>query len=73
MNSTGSLAGECARERGLGAEPWTRGGNHLEERGRGGSRWVGGGPRPRAPGPASQGPAQALTLSKMRPTTVLSF
>lgn len=33
MNSTGSLAGECARERRLGAEPWTRGGNHLEERG----------------------------------------
>ena len=37
---------------------------------RGGSRWVGGGPHTRTPGPASQGPVQALTLSK---TTVLSF
>lgn len=40
---------------------------------RGSSRWVGGGLHTRAPGPASQGPAQALTFSKTRPTTVLSF
>ena len=40
---------------------------------RGGSRLVGGGPHTRIPGPASQGPVQALTLSKTRPTTVLSF
>lgn len=33
MHSTGSLTGECTGEGGLGSEPRTRGGNHLEERG----------------------------------------